>query len=159
MGDLWPCRKRHCRHPLKTREQMSQDTIEFTTDHSLLVYTTTFGPTHRRVYVCKMSQPPDAACPAIRDTTTGAQSSKEDCGDLLSDGDRRPFRLLRLLDSRNAGDEVHLMRLPDLGPLGDFPAEIERREQRNVDVCVVSNQYPLARRSVKSNERQKTHKQ
>ena len=91
-----------------------------------------------------MSQLPHTACHALRDGATGTQTSKENCGDLLSDGDRRPFRLLRLLNGRNAGDEVHLMRLPNLGTLGDLPAEIERREQRDVDVCAVSNQYPLA---------------
>ena len=60
--------------------------------------------------------------------------SEEERGDLLGDRDGGLLWYLGLLDRRDAGDEVHLVRLPDLGALEELPAGPKHEEDGDVDI-------------------------
>lgn len=61
--------------------------------------------------------------------------SEDDRGNFLADRARGHFWHLGLLDSGNAGDEVHLLRPPEPRPLDDLVPDVEYDEERDVDVC------------------------
>ena len=62
------------------------------------------------------------------------QRLEDDCGDLSEEGRRRHLRSLGLLDGGDAGDEVHLFRLPYLCPLNELVPDPEHEKERDVDV-------------------------
>ena len=63
------------------------------------------------------------------------QRSEQDVEYLVANALGWYFWNLRLLDRGDAGDEVHVRRLPDLRTFYDLPAEVEDNEERDVDVC------------------------
>ncbi len=74
-------------------------------------------------------------CPPVPYTAALAAHLEDDRGDLLQERRGRYLGQLRLLDRRDTGDKVHLLRLPDLGPLGELPTKVQQDEERDVDVC------------------------
>ena len=64
----------------------------------------------------------------------GRVRSEQHRGDFLADRAWGHLGELRLLERRDASDEVHLVRLPELRALVNLPPEVQPEEDRDVDV-------------------------